>query len=134
MLLYRDDLVEGDVEDAIASHARDQGFTLPSYGVELVRGVSARRDEIDAAIQEHLHDWTVSRLGVVERAVLRIAMFELITDLVPAPVAIDEAVELTRRYATPEAAKLVNGVLAGWLRAKESTVDGAADQSEEEEE
>jgi len=63
----------------------------------------------------------------VERAVLRIAMWELVTGEVPGPVAIDEAVELSRRYATPEAAKLVNGVLAAWLRASE------AEQSDEEE-
>ena len=56
------------------------------------------------------------QLGAVERAVLRIAMWELVTGEVPPPVAIDEAVELAKRYATPEAAKLVNGVLAGWLR------------------
>ena len=54
-------------------------------------------------------------------------MWELVTGEVPGPVAIDEAVELSRRYATPEAAKLVNGVLAAWLRASE------AEQSDEEE-
>ena len=116
MLLYRSDLVGGDVDDAIARFEGEHGFEMPAYGALLLRGVSQREVELDAEIEHRLKDWTVSRLGAVERAVLRIAMFELVTGEVPGPVAIDEAVELSRRYATPEAAKLVNGVLASWLR------------------
>jgi N utilization substance protein B len=89
---------------------------MPEYGAKVVRGVIERQDEVDAAISGNLQEWSLERLGAVERAVLRIAMWELLSGEVPAPVAIDEAVELAKRYATPEAAKLVNGVLAGWLR------------------
>jgi N utilization substance protein B len=116
MLLYRTDLVGGDAEDAIRGFEGEHGFAMPEYGAKVVRGVIARQDEVDAAIREHLQEWSLERLGAVERAVLRISMWELISGEVPAPVAIDEAVELAKRYATPEAAKLVNGVLAGWLR------------------
>ncbi|MCW2925865.1 MAG: hypothetical protein JWM98_3269 [Thermoleophilia bacterium] len=124
MLLYRSDLVGGDVDEAIARFEGEHGFAMPAYGALVVRGVSQREVELDGEIQDHLKEWTVGRLGAVERAVLRIAMFELVTGEVPGPVAIDEAVELSRRYATPEAAKLVNGVLAAWLRAHEA---GGAD-------
>lgn len=116
MLLYRTDLVGGDVDAAIGSFEEEHGFAMPEYAATVVRGVTVREPELDEAIQAHLTDWTVDRLGAVERAVLRIAMWELVTGEVPPPVAIDEAVELAKRYATPEAAKLVNGVLAGWLR------------------
>ncbi len=116
MLLYRTDLVGGDVEEAVAGFEGEHGFAMPEYAAQVVRGVTDRQAELDEAIGTHLQDWTVDRLGAVERAVLRIAMWELVTREVPAPVAIDEAVELAKRYATPEAAKLVNGVLAGWLR------------------
>ena len=116
MLLYRTDLVGGEVEEAIERFEGEHGFAMPEYGAHVVRGVGDRLEDVDAAITAHLEDWTLQRLGAVERAVLRIAMWELLTGEVPGPVAIDEAVELSKRYATPEAAKLVNGVLAGWLR------------------
>ena len=128
MLLYRTDIVGGEMEQAIASFEGDHGFAMPKYGATVVRGVTARQPEIDDAIEKHLTDWRLERLGAVERSVLRIAMWELVTEEVPAPVAIDEAVELAKRYATPEAAQLVNGVLAGWLRSS-----GASAGTDEEE-
>jgi len=123
MVLYRTDLVGGDVDEAIAGFEGEHGFEMPEYSQQLVRGVSAELDQVDASIQANLHERTLDRLGAVERAVLRIAMWELTDGNVPAPVAIDEAVELAKRYATPDAAKLVNGVLAGWLRANDSDPD-----------
>ncbi|MCB0879135.1 MAG: transcription antitermination factor NusB [Thermoleophilia bacterium] len=127
MVLYRTDLVGGEVDDAIASFEADNGFPMPEYTEDVVRGVLARLDELDAVIDTYLVDWTVDRLGAVERAVLRVAMWELFERQdVPGPVAIDEAVELAKRYATPEAAKLINGVLAAWLR------DHDAEEGEEE--
>jgi N utilization substance protein B len=116
MLLYRTDLLDGDVEEAIAGFEAEHGFEMPDYGALLVRGVVARREDVDTEISARLQEWSIERLGVVERAVLRIAMYELLSGEVPGPVAVDEAVELSKRYATPEAAKLVNGVLGSWLR------------------
>lgn len=116
MVLYRTDLIGGDAESAIEGFEREHGFEMPEYGAHVVRGVLDRLEQVDEQITAHLQEWSIERLGAVERSVLRIATWELITREVPAPVAIDEAVELAKRYATPEAAKLVNGVLAGWLR------------------
>ncbi len=130
MVLYRTDLVGGDVEEAIAAFEGEHGFEIPDYTESVVRGVLERRDELDAVIDTYLEGWTTDRLGAVERAVLRVAMWELFErDDVPGPVAIDEAVELAKRYATPEAAKLINGVLASWLR--DSEADGDAGGEEE---
>ena len=125
MVLYRTDLVGGSVDAAIEGFADEHGFTMPEYAQLVVRGVASRQPDLDEAIADNLTDWTVGRLGAVERAVLRIAMWELVTGEVPPPVSIDEAVELAKRYATPDAAKLVNGVLAGWLREH-----GSSDEEE----
>lgn len=119
MVLYRADLVGGDPIEAIAGFEGEHGFPMPEYGAQVVEGVANGREMLDARISELLVDWSLERLGAVERAVLRIAMWELVSGSVPGPVAIDEAVELAKRYATPDAAKLVNGVLAAWLRANE---------------
>lgn len=132
MLLYRADLMDGDVEEALVAFAREHGAPMPDYGATVVRGVAARGDELDSAIAGHLKEWSVERLGTVERAVLRMAMFELQAGEVPQPVVIDEAVELAKRYASPDAAKLVNGVLGGWVRsdAGAGARAGAADEEE----
>jgi N utilization substance protein B len=124
MVLYKLDLVGPEenaagadsVEQAISAFATEHGFELPPYAGALVRGVCADIGHIDRVLDAYLTDWRLERLGAVERAILRIGMLELLSRDVPAEVAIDEAVELAKRYASPEAAKLVNGVLGAWLR------------------
>jgi transcription antitermination protein NusB len=73
--------------------------------------VAAQADELDARISEASEGWTADRLGAIERNILRIALYELDGDDVPDEVAIDEAVTLAKRYATDDAARLVNGIL-----------------------
>ena len=74
--------------------------------------------ELDQRITEAAEGWTADRLGAIERNVLRIALHELDGDDVPDEVAIDEAVKLAKRYATDDAAKLVNGILGRIVREK----------------
>ena len=88
------------------------------YARELAEGVAARAEELDAMISAAAEDWPAGRLGTVERNVLRIAVHELDAGLVPAEVAIDEAVRLAKRYATEEAARLVNGILGRIARER----------------
>jgi N utilization substance protein B len=74
--------------------------------------VAARAEELDARITEAApDDWPAKQLGVLERNVLRIGVYELETGSVPPEVAINEAVELAKRYASEDAARLVNGIL-----------------------
>jgi transcription antitermination protein NusB len=89
------------------------------YAKEVAEGVAARAPELDRRITEAADDWTADRLGVVERNVLRIALYELDAGAVPVEVAIDEAVTLAKRYATEEAARLVNGILGRVVRERE---------------
>jgi N utilization substance protein B len=112
VLLYQIDVVQGDVDVLLERYEQDVGEPLPAYAREAVVGALAMRAALDAQIDAAAAGWTADRLGAVERAILRLALWELgERPDVPAPVAIDEAVELTRRYATPEAASFVNGVL-----------------------
>ena len=91
---------------------------IDPYARELAEGVAARAADLDAAISAAATDWTAERLGAVERNVLRIALYELDEGLVPLEVAIDEAVRLAKRYATEEAAKLINGILGRIVRER----------------
>jgi N utilization substance protein B len=83
------------------------------FVVELVRGVQSRGPEIDPLISAYSIDWALERMPVVDRTVLRMAIWELLarTD-VPIGVVISEAVELAKRYSTDESGRFVNGVLA----------------------
>jgi N utilization substance protein B len=84
---------------------------LDPYAQELADGVAAGASELDARIDEASSEWSADRLGALERNILRIALWELDRDEVPLEVAIDEAVSLAKRYASEEAARLVNGIL-----------------------
>jgi N utilization substance protein B len=81
---------------------------------------AVRRDAVtlDERITASAVGWTADRLGVVERNVLRIAIHELETEATPVEVAIDEAVTLAKRYASEDAGKLVNGILARVARER----------------
>ncbi|HEV8685815.1 MAG TPA: transcription antitermination factor NusB [Gaiellaceae bacterium] len=84
---------------------------IDEYARELAEGVAARAPELDERITAAAEGWTAERLGAVERNVLRVAIHELDSGSVPPEVAINEAVELAKRYASDEAGKFVNGIL-----------------------
>ena len=91
---------------------------VDEYARAMAAAVAERADELDRRITAASEDWTADRLGAVERNVLRIALCELDGDDVPDEVAIDEAVNLARRYASDDAARLVNGILGRIVREK----------------
>jgi N utilization substance protein B len=97
-------LYEGDVDEFARSTAE---------------AVAARAAELDARITAAAEGWTADRLGAVERNVLRLAVHELEGGEVPVEVAIDEAVTLAKRYASPDAGRLVNGILGRIARERE---------------
>jgi N utilization substance protein B len=82
--------------------------------------VAAEAEALDGRITEAADEWTADRLGAVERNVLRIAVHELDGEEVPDEVAIAEAVTLAKRYATEDAARLVNGILGRIARERVS--------------
>ena len=79
---------------------------------ELVRGVFARRTELDEVLARLSRNWRVERMAVVERNIIRLALWELLhAPSVPVNVVINEAIELAKRYGTAEGAAFVNGLL-----------------------
>jgi transcription antitermination protein NusB len=90
------------------------------FAQETAEAVAAKAPELDERITAAAEGWTADRLGAIERNILRIAVHELDGDDVPDEVAIDEAVSLTKRYATDDAARLVNGILGRIVRERVS--------------
>ena len=82
--------------------------------------VSERSAELDERISELSRDWPADRLGALERNILRIGIVELDRGEVPVEVAIDEAVHLAKRFASEDAAKLVNGILGRLVRERDA--------------
>jgi len=86
---------------------------INDYTVRLVEGVSQHRERIDELISGHAEGWTLQRMPAVDRAVLRLGLYELLwVDDVPNAVAIDEAVELAKTLSTDDSPRFVNGILA----------------------
>ncbi len=111
--LYEQD-VGGTELDALVARAV-QGLRPEDvrFAEELIRGVDAHREELDAWLGHLSHDWRVERMAAVDRAVLRLGLYELrYAREVPAPVVLSEAVELAGIFSTPEAKRFVNGVLS----------------------
>jgi N utilization substance protein B len=87
------------------------GGEIDPWARTLATETAAHAEELDARITAAAEGWTADRLGVVERSALRVAIQELDRGDVPYEVAIDEAVGFTKRYASDEGARLVNGIL-----------------------
>lgn len=83
------------------------------YAQRLVLGVEAHRDEIDALLRKYSEHWSLERMPVIDRALLRIGTFELaFLEEIPTAVAITEAVELAKQYSTKDSGRFVNGLLS----------------------
>ncbi len=107
-------LTPAEVADARNARAEQQADVAPLnlYTVTVARGVTQHAAHIDDLISAHLQGWTLDRLPAVDRAILRVAVWELLhADDVPEPVAVDEAVELAKKLSTDESPGFVNGVL-----------------------
>jgi N utilization substance protein B len=89
-----------------------KGEEVPAYLQDLILGVAAHQEELDALISRHSEHWRLERMVAVDRNLLRLATYELIYQPeTPVKVVINEAVELAKRYGTDESGAFVNGLL-----------------------
>jgi len=112
--LYEVDSVAHDVEETLERLVAEA--SLPEEGArfarELVGGVLASKERIDATIQTYAPAWPVAQLAAIDRNILRLAIFEiLLNNKVPVKAAINEAVELAKTFGSENSPKFVNGVL-----------------------
>ncbi|MDQ3734326.1 MAG: transcription antitermination factor NusB [Actinomycetota bacterium] len=111
-ILFEADLRSVDTASLLADRIEQAEPPVAPYAHVLVEGVLAHQDEIDGLISEHAQGWTLPRLPGVDRALLRIAIYELLyCPDVPAAVTVDEAVELAKSLSTDESPGFLNGIL-----------------------
>ncbi len=103
-------LAQADIDRFL--HRRLQDAKLCDFARGLVAGVKAHREAIDAMITEAAENWRLDRMAAIDRNILRLGAFEILfEDGVPAKVAINEALELAKRYSTAQSSRFVNGIL-----------------------
>lgn len=106
-LLYSADLRSVDVQLLVANEKR-----VDKEARSIVEGVDAHREQIDGLIRRYATGWTLERMPVVDRNVLRIGIYEALHELeVPVGVAVNEAVELAKLLSAEESARFINGLL-----------------------
>ena len=107
----RSDLALSDKEkEAIELDKKD--LDIRQYAEKLVRGTLEKLDIIDKIIERVADHWEIKRMAYVDRNILRLSAYELLHfEDIPAKVAINEAVELAKRYGDPDSSKFVNGIL-----------------------
>ncbi|MGD8563085.1 MAG: transcription antitermination factor NusB [Desulfarculaceae bacterium] len=121
-VLYQMEQTGGGAKEALEVFAAN--FKAPArrweYAEKLIMGVEARRQEIDQALDSVSKRWKMHRMAKVDRNILRLACFEMLflSGEVPPKVAINEAVELAKRYGAEESPAFINGVLDSLLAAK----------------
>ena len=121
-VLYEADIRSGDAVTLLRERQDDETPPVNEHTVRLVEGVAEHAARIDELIDTHASNWSIDRLPDVDRAILRMAVFELLwADDVPDAVVIDEAVELAKALSTDDSPAYVNGVLGAILAAEVPT-------------
>lgn len=94
------------------SHSFETGVGSVGYTRKIIEGVFRNRIELDRLLAKHAHNWRLERMTIVDRNILRIAAWEILyCDDVPFQVAINEALEIARRYSTEDSVAFINGIL-----------------------
>ncbi|MDT8862529.1 transcription antitermination factor NusB [Alkalihalobacillus sp. MEB130] len=110
--LYQIDLTESEANVAIESVV-DEGETPSSFMLDLVHGTLEHKNTIDPIISSSLQGWTLDRMGLVDRAIVRMSIYEMkFIEDIPVNVTLNEGIELAKAFGGEESGKFVNGVLS----------------------
>ena len=123
-VLYQHELAGRGVEEILRSFEdlQEAPPVAREFAVELARGVVARLEEVDGHLAGQADNWRLERMAVVDRNILRLAIYELLFEKdTPPAVVIDEAVEIAKRFGSERSSQFINGVLDGFLHRARRT-------------
>jgi transcription antitermination protein NusB len=115
-MLFQLDIARQPVDETLRTYWAELGgeYTedVREFATRLVAGTAAHLDDIDTRIRDRAENWRISRMAVVDRNILRLAVFEFLHEpKTPKTVVINEALEIARRFSTFEATQFINGIL-----------------------
>jgi len=113
-ILYRIDISAEEVAEASLGYWADnpQGAPIQEFADQLVVGTIKNIKNIDEVISKYAENWHIKRMAVIDRNVMRMAVFELLDmDDIPLKVSINEAIDLAKKYGDVDSGKFVNGIL-----------------------
>ncbi|MEO8348554.1 MAG: transcription antitermination factor NusB [Acidobacteriota bacterium] len=119
-MLFEHDVAGTTPEDMFqrSEDLRNAAEGLSDFTKRLVSGTLEHRDALDALISRQADHWRLMRMPIVDRNILRMALFELLHEPeTPRPVVIDEALEIAKRFSTPRSSQFINGILDGVLKS-----------------
>ena len=112
-ILFQSDMTQN--QEGLTEHFWAQREVIPAvrdFANLLVEGVLKNLDQIDALIQQYTQHWSLKRIAIVDRNILRFAIYEILyMKDIPAKVTINEAIEITKRYADKDSGAFINGIL-----------------------
>ena len=112
---------------SLDAHGKSGSEEAKEYAKALSEGVIAKKEMLDDIIKSFSKDWTIDRQPIVDRNILRMALYEILyLDDIPFAVSVDEAIEMAKKFSTADSGKFVNGILAKYLR-EESIIDEDTD-------
>jgi N utilization substance protein B len=115
-MLFAADVSEANSDDVVRSYWAELGEpelddTARDFATRLASGTLANLELLDERIRSRAEHWRISRMAVVDRNILRLAVYEFLYEPTPRTVAINEALEIARRFSTYEATQFINGIL-----------------------
>lgn len=113
-LLYQDDLNRGRSQDEDVAFIKGRlhnAGNIRDFAKALLDGVRAKAKEIDRELDAATDNWKISRMAATDRNVLRLGAYEILFHDTPAPVAINEAIEISKRYGDEQSSQFINGIL-----------------------
>lgn len=130
-VLFQSEVTDQTVSSIIVDGTwSDETGEPDAFARALMAGVESHREVIDQRIAEISENWSLSRMSIVDRNILRIAVYELMYDeTIPPSVAINEAVELAKSYGDEDSSKFVNGILGRAAREADAVTDTTVDSS-----
>ena len=122
-LLYESDIRKGSAAELLSKRITEMEYEAREFTKELIDGIELNKRKIDGLIATYAQGWDMDRMPVLDRNILRLAIFELLwSQSVPEAVAISEALELAANFSTEDSSKYINGVLSKVLEIKPDLV------------
>lgn len=131
-ILFEMTFTNDSYKDILDNAVESRLIVADDYTTKILEYYSSHKDEIDEIIKANIKGWTFERLSRVPLSIIRLALCEIRCCKTPESVAVNEAVELTKKYAAPKEASFVNAVLAAAVRRSDDEKKDSGEKSEDE--